>query len=541
MEQYTLTKGKPNTFKVADRRKDPVDEADLRAKLHRIREKGILGEQQLNHKKMEGSKRLQVVKLIEDRNQMDLDPRFEWVVGSVDVLYEPKNPEACRSVRVILQRKPATIQRVVRNPNQPFQMRTRVDLTHNDGAFHGRQNNIHGRGTAYHDQLGPEVHARAMQEEQLIREQRMREHIFQENQRREREQQMREQHAAAMRQGARPDAAHPTANHGNGDGNTQEKAKPKVSSQSPHGRKGSPVIQIVDESDNSASDSDSGDSSRMSKVFDSEAESSSSDTAETLYSDSTRNSRGKAKKSSPKGTSRRNRSESPQSRRSSKSRRERRGSKYILEHKRPVRDNSPQRKTKREPIYTQNDFVEIRPGPGPQRSRRDSEHGGSSYNHWRPSSGSAYSGGGRHERNHSFGLNKGLGNLGFEQKERISDHSGSRHDRLHSFGLNKEDGNLGFEQKERITDYSGPDYSRPDYGRRDYGRPIVEYDREREHDEFLKKKKREVEEESLRVKQRENDLKMKELREKERQMREKEWDRSFSRRESPQPRSRWDF
>ena len=493
LEQYTLTKGAPNTFTVAVRRKDPVDEVDLRAKMNKLRTKNKTGEQQLNDKVMEGSKRNQILELIEDRNQMDPDPRFEWLIGCIEMAREPRNKDAWKSMRVVLQRKPATMQRAVRHPNQQFHWREVVEVSSDRRGIGGRHNSIRGGENTYQERMRQDQNARAIQEtlirqqqlEQQFREQQVREHHF------------REQQAAALRQAAagavKSEARRNSFDHGHAGGKAGMKHNTKASGPKFKGGKHSPVIHLSDSDSGSESDSSSRSSRKFSASSGSESDFSNGDTNDTIYSSSTHNSRGKAKKSSPKGKPRRSRSVSPSSRGGSSNRGDRKGSTYIREHKRPDRDNSPLRKPKRGSIYSDSDYVEIRPGPGPRKSRHDSLHSGSSYKSWHASNGPTY-GGPRHERNHSFGLNKGPGNLGFEQKERIADYH--RH-------------------------------------------PDLENDRDREHEQFLKRKEREVIAEKIKIEQRANELRKEELREQERLSKEREWERGL-RRDSP-PRGRYGF
>ena len=499
LEQYSLTKGVRNTFTVAIRTKDPVDEVDLRAKLDKLRSKGITGEQQLNLKFMEGSKRNQVLELIDDRNHMDPDPRFEWLIGCIDMTREPRNNDAWKLIRVVLQRKPATMPRVVRHPQQPFHMRNEVRVSSKSRGIGGRQNSTGGREKVYHDQTREDYNARAIHETRLRQqqlEQQLREALHQQQLR---DHEFREQQAAAMRQAAgagaaKADAKRPSFDHGHAGGNAGGKKNAK--GQKSKGGKQTPIIHVSDSDSGSDSGSDSDSASLSSGGFDRDSDLSNDDTNDTVYSDSTRHSREKAKKS-PKGSPRRNRSASPQSRGGSSHRGDRRGSTYVQEHKRPVRDNLPPRKPRRASIYSNSDFVEIKPGQSSKRNRQDSLHSGSSYNSWHPSNGPTF-GGPRYQRNHSFGLNTGTGNSGFEQKERIAG----------------------------------------------YQRHNSENDRDREHEEFLKKKEREAHEESIRIKLRKNDLEKEELREREmereRVQKEREWERRFSRRDSP-PRGRWGF
>jgi len=108
--QFTITKkalagSEPLTWKIADRRMNPVEEADLRAEVVREYSKGITGEKALNASGIDLSRREQIHQLVKDVNEWDFHPGFEWVIGSIKLQAERNKKNATYGMHVILKRE----------------------------------------------------------------------------------------------------------------------------------------------------------------------------------------------------------------------------------------------------------------------------------------------------------------------------------------------------------------------------------------------------------------------------------------------------
>ncbi|KAG8530373.1 uncharacterized protein KY384_004875 [Bacidia gigantensis] len=452
-EQYTITKERTmsnqSRWRFARRVQDRISPSELEKRVDKAYKKGLTGDKCLKLPDLAGNRRLQVITLLKDRNMLDLDRNFVWVVKNVKLEKQEigKNTDTIAALRVILKRqrqKESNPVRAVRSPNQHFPWREIVELpplNNQPQNFDPRPQEMRAPGPVYRTAANTETIPGA------------RFHP----------------HAGPQQQ---PPAPMPPKKAPEGPMYNRQTAMPprKAPEEPVYIKRGAPKDsrqqlfaeakkeqqKPFSETQKPKSDKAKGAKPKAPKIFqipldDSPSESSFASDDDSGFSVSDPETTDTGFSSDIRPSSKAKRTPSPSPRRRMKSpvhrgrtgRSEPDGPEYVRKHKRSIPSD---RSSSVRPgsLYARDD-VEIQPAKGSGLPRRDAGHrsglkrhesinsGRPSYNHQRPIFEQKHSS--NYDQHHAFGLPSGRPNVGFEPMERIGD---SSRESSHQAHLDKE-------------------------------------------------------------------------------------------------------
>ena len=132
LEHWTFTKyvgtGVEPAWRVSERHQDHIAQSELKERVEKHRKRHGSAKEQLNASDMAGNKQKQVTRLEKDRNILDVDARYEWIIKYIKLEKEKGKTTPTKAMRVIIERKSTKSLRQVRRADSPFPWKSVVNV-----------------------------------------------------------------------------------------------------------------------------------------------------------------------------------------------------------------------------------------------------------------------------------------------------------------------------------------------------------------------------------------------------------------------------